>query len=72
MDLLQRKKRIIWTALRPARETYLQHFGKIGTGDITLLAHEIESERKKEAERATKEESTAPSEDPGLDEKMEG
>lgn len=51
---------------------YLQHFGKIGTGDIALLAQEIENEKKKEAERTTKEESTAPSEDAGLDEKMEG
>ncbi|KAJ3520430.1 hypothetical protein NMY22_g12764 [Coprinellus aureogranulatus] len=71
-ELEEQKKRIAWLALRPARETYLQHFGKIGTGDIVLLAQEIENERKKEAERATKEESNAPSEDAGLDEKMEG
>lgn len=29
-------------ALRAARDQYLQHFGKIGTGDIQALAQEIE------------------------------
>ena len=28
-----------------ARDQYLQHFGKIGTGDIMLLAEEIEKEK---------------------------
>jgi hypothetical protein len=32
--------------LRVARDQYLQHFGKIGTGDIVLLAEEIEKEKR--------------------------
>ena len=47
------KHRWSWIALRTARDTYLQHFGKIGPGDIVQLEVEIEKEkreREKEAE----------------------
>jgi hypothetical protein len=43
----QNKQRWSWLALRTARDQYLQHFGKIGTGDIELLAQEIEREKEK-------------------------
>ncbi|KAG6829776.1 hypothetical protein H0H92_003566 [Tricholoma furcatifolium] len=50
------KQRWAWIALRTARDQYLQHFGKIGTGDIELLAKEIEEEKtKQEKERLQKE-----------------
>lgn len=39
-----------------ARDHYLQHFGKIGTGDVLLLAQEIEAEKEREREREKKEE----------------
>lgn len=42
----QNKQRWAWLALRAARDQYLQHFGKIGTGDIEALAQEIEKEEK--------------------------
>ncbi|OSX67145.1 hypothetical protein POSPLADRAFT_1164424 [Postia placenta MAD-698-R-SB12] len=45
------KNRWAWLALRTARDTYLQHFGKIGTGDILLLMQEIEKEKKEREER---------------------
>ncbi|TFY55419.1 hypothetical protein EVG20_g9323 [Dentipellis fragilis] len=55
---LQNKHRWSWLALRTARDRYLAHFGKIGTGDITLLAQEIEKaaarEEQKRAEKDTK------------------
>ena len=35
-------------ALRTARDQYLQLFGRVGTGDIELLAQEIEKEQEKE------------------------
>ena len=54
----QNKQRWSWLCLRTARDQYLQHFGKIGTGDIVLLAEEIEKE-KKERERGQKGEETA-------------
>ena len=45
------KHRWSWIALRTARDRYLQHFGKIGPGDIVQLEIEIEKEkREKEAE----------------------
>lgn len=47
----QNKHRWSWLALRTARDQYLQHFGKIGTGDVLLLAHEIEGEKERERER---------------------
>ena len=40
--LIQNKQRWAWLALRTARDQYLQYFGKIGSGDIELLAQEIE------------------------------
>ncbi|KAG6878953.1 hypothetical protein C0992_006308 [Termitomyces sp. T32_za158] len=50
------KQRWAWLALRTARDQHLQHFGKIGTGDIVLLAKEIELERERqERERVQKE-----------------
>ncbi|KAH0591368.1 hypothetical protein H2248_001446 [Termitomyces sp. 'cryptogamus'] len=50
------KQRWAWLALRTARDQHLQHFGKIGTGDIELLAKEIELEKERqERERAQKE-----------------
>ncbi|KAI0040660.1 UDP-glucose 4-epimerase [Auriscalpium vulgare] len=45
--LEENKQRWAWLALRVAREQYLQHFSKIGTGDITLLAQEIEREKER-------------------------
>ncbi|CDO77293.1 hypothetical protein BN946_scf184753.g43 [Trametes cinnabarina] len=48
-DMIQKyeenKQRWSWLALRMARDQYLRHFGKIGTGDIILLAQEIDKER---------------------------
>lgn len=51
MNIEQNKHRWSWLALRTARDRYLAHFGKIGTGDIILLAQEIEKEEKAEKER---------------------
>ena len=51
MNTEQNKHRWSWLALRTARDRYLAHFGKIGTGDIILLAQEIEKEEKAERER---------------------
>ncbi|KAJ7610875.1 THO complex subunit 1 transcription elongation factor-domain-containing protein [Roridomyces roridus] len=45
--LEEAKQRLAWLALRTARDQHLQHFGKIGTGDIELLAKEIEIEAEK-------------------------
>ncbi|KAI1791959.1 UDP-glucose 4-epimerase [Ganoderma leucocontextum] len=50
----ENKQRCAWLALRTARDQYLQHFGKIGTGDIILLQQEIES-AKVEKEKAAAE-----------------
>ncbi|KAJ7204388.1 THO complex subunit 1 transcription elongation factor-domain-containing protein [Mycena pura] len=47
ISLEESKHRIAWLALRTARDLHLQHFGKIGTGDIELLAKEIEAEKRK-------------------------
>lgn len=58
--LLQNKERWAWLALRTARDQHLQHFGKIGTGDIELLAKEIEAEK-----RVPKGEEVASTEDVG-------
>ena len=49
--IAQNKQRCAWLALRTARDQYLQHFGKIGTGDIILLQQEIEN-AKVEREKA--------------------
>lgn len=53
----QNKQRWSWLCLRTARDQFLQHFGKIGTGDILALAQEIEKEQ--ERERVQKEEALA-------------
>ena len=53
MSTTQNKHRWAWLALRAARDQYLQHFGKIGAGDIEALAHEIEKE-KEEKEKSLK------------------
>ncbi|KAF8131614.1 THO complex subunit 1 transcription elongation factor-domain-containing protein [Boletus edulis] len=45
------KQRWSWLALRTARDQHLQHFGKIGTGDVLLLAQEIDAEKERERER---------------------
>jgi hypothetical protein len=42
--MTQNKQRWSWLALRTARDNHLQHFGKIGTGDVLLLSQEIEKE----------------------------
>ncbi|PIL31082.1 hypothetical protein GSI_05778 [Ganoderma sinense ZZ0214-1] len=47
----ENKQRCAWLALRTARDQYLQHFGKIGTGDIIMLQQEIEN-AKVEKEKA--------------------
>nr|GAT59847.1 UDP-glucose epimerase [Mycena chlorophos] len=44
--LEESKQRIAWLGLRAARESHLQHFGKIGTGDIEMLLKEIEAEKR--------------------------
>ena len=44
------KHRWSWIALRTARDNYLQHFGKIGPGDIVQLEVEIEKEKKEREE----------------------
>jgi hypothetical protein len=44
----QNRQRWSWLALRTARDQYLQHFGKIGTGDVVLLANEIEIEKERD------------------------
>ena len=36
-----------WLALRTARDAYLHHFGRIGNGDVVLLAREIEKEKER-------------------------
>ncbi|KAI6048069.1 THO complex subunit 1 transcription elongation factor-domain-containing protein [Pisolithus marmoratus] len=60
----ENKQRWAWLTLRMARDQYLQHFGKIGTGDVLLLAQEIEAEkREKEKEREKREEKTQKSEE---------
>jgi len=55
----ENKQRWSWLALRTARDQYLQHFGKIGTGDVVLLAQEIEKE-KTEKENALRGENPNP------------
>ncbi|KAG6332420.1 hypothetical protein ID866_6671 [Astraeus odoratus] len=59
----ENKQRWAWLALRMARDQYLQHFGKIGTGDIILLSQEIEAEKEREREREKKEERTQKTEE---------
>ncbi|GBE77325.1 THO complex subunit 1 [Sparassis crispa] len=54
----ENKQRWSWLALRTARDQYMQHLGKIGTGDITLLLQDIEQEAEEKRERAAAEEST--------------
>ncbi|OJA18064.1 hypothetical protein AZE42_05422 [Rhizopogon vesiculosus] len=49
----ENKQRWSWLALRTARDQYLQHFGKIGTGDVVLLANEIEAEKEREKNQKT-------------------
>jgi hypothetical protein len=49
---MQNKQRWAWLALRTARDQYLQYFGKIGSGDIELLAQEIENGKLKSEETA--------------------
>ena len=46
------KHRWSWIALRTARDNYLQHFGKIGPGDIVQLEVEIEKEKKEREKEA--------------------
>lgn len=53
------KVRWAWLGLRSARDIYLQHFGKIGSGDIELLVKEIEKD-KLEKEKVLRGETLAP------------
>ncbi|KAJ7754993.1 THO complex subunit 1 transcription elongation factor-domain-containing protein [Mycena maculata] len=46
IKLEENKQRWAWLALRTARDHHLQHFGKIGTGDIEVLLKEIEAEKR--------------------------
>lgn len=55
----ENKTRWGWLALRTARDQHLQHFGKIGAGDIELLAQEIEKEKEEREKAAVKDEETA-------------
>ncbi|KAG7099950.1 hypothetical protein E1B28_001743 [Marasmius oreades] len=62
------KERWSWLALRTAREQYLSHFGKVGTGDVPALVQEIEREKEKEAKETKASESpsgSSPSKSPG-------
>ena len=61
----QNKQRWSWLCLRVARDQYLQHFGKIGTGDIVLLAEEIEKE-KRDRDRVQRGEDAATTANPSL------
>lgn len=45
---LQNKLRWSWLGLRTARDQYLQHFARIGTGDLVILQQEIEQAIEKE------------------------
>ncbi|EJC98817.1 uncharacterized protein FOMMEDRAFT_114065 [Fomitiporia mediterranea MF3/22] len=47
MKAEETKLRLSWLALRLARDEYLHHFGKIGSGDAVLLAQEIEKEKER-------------------------
>ncbi|THG99281.1 hypothetical protein EW026_g3031 [Hermanssonia centrifuga] len=67
----ENKQRWSWLALRTARDQYLQHFGKIGTGDVLLLAQEIEKE-KIERETALREEAANPGGGEGGTNSMQG
>ncbi|KAF8559888.1 UDP-glucose 4-epimerase [Imleria badia] len=58
LKLEDNKQRWSWLALRTARDQYLQHFGKIGTGDVLLLSQEIETEKEREREREREKEKT--------------
>ncbi|KAG0703685.1 THO complex subunit 1 transcription elongation factor-domain-containing protein [Suillus ampliporus] len=49
----ENRQRWSWLALRTARDQYLQHFGKIGTGDVILLANEIELEKERDRNQKT-------------------
>lgn len=49
--LHQNKLRWSWLALRTARDVYLNHLGKIGTGDVLQLQQEIEKEARELKER---------------------
>ncbi|KAG1742719.1 THO complex subunit 1 transcription elongation factor-domain-containing protein [Suillus paluster] len=49
----ENRQRWSWLALRTARDQYLQHFGKIGTGDVVLLANEIELEKERDKNQKT-------------------
>ncbi|KAF5312071.1 hypothetical protein D9619_002707 [Psilocybe cf. subviscida] len=57
--LEENKVRWAWLGLRSARDIYLQHFGKIGGGDIELLVKEIEKD-KLEKEKVLRGEVPAP------------
>ena len=50
---MQNKQRWAWLALRTARDQYLQYFGRIGSGDIELLAQEIENGKGMKSEDTT-------------------
>ncbi|KAH6917103.1 UDP-glucose epimerase [Coprinopsis sp. MPI-PUGE-AT-0042] len=45
------KQRITWLALRTLREQHLQHFAKIGSGDLELLAQAIDNAEKAPSQR---------------------
>ena len=53
------KHRWSWIALRTARDRYLQHFGKIGSGDIVQLEMEIEKEKREKEKEAEAEAAAA-------------
>ncbi|KAI0352233.1 UDP-glucose 4-epimerase [Trametes cingulata] len=55
----ENKQRWAWLALRTARDQYLQHFGRIGTGDVVLLAQEIEKEKQEREKAAAEKEAAA-------------
>ncbi|KAH9854374.1 THO complex subunit 1 transcription elongation factor-domain-containing protein [Lenzites betulinus] len=55
----ENKQRWSWLALRTTRDQYLQHFGRIGAGDIVLLAQEIERERVEREKAAAEKEKEA-------------
>ncbi|KAF8511906.1 THO complex subunit 1 transcription elongation factor-domain-containing protein [Hysterangium stoloniferum] len=55
MNFNLQRDRLSWLAIRRARAEHLHLFGKIGVGDVDILAKSIDQEREKEKEREKKE-----------------
>ncbi|KAF8641070.1 hypothetical protein AX17_000714 [Amanita inopinata Kibby_2008] len=68
----ENKQRWAWLALRTARDQHLQLFGKIGTGDVEVLAQEIEKEKQEKEKVQRSEEAVGGSVPPGGEEQGAG